>query len=324
MNRLAALFRTGSPPAKVATPRRAQTAPPAGSASRVIHVRLAAAQLLLVGSSLKEIQAEGPIAIERTPGGVLVTALAHLDGQPPTCRLDIPEGATVDLELGSGGLTVHRFRGTLRARVTTGGVSVEESEGKFRVVVPDGKVAFERVRGDIDVLTGSGTVTVRRTQGGLQAVSNSGEMEFEDIQGPIAARTINGSIDALDLAGTVRLSTRTGAVHVAGQCGPLTIRTQSGDVDLNCSIVAHTTLETLTGNLDLKLGPLTNAHLEARVGQGVVRAERISPLPGSNRRTLRGTLGRGESRLQLSSRVGVIHVAGPPLVPRKPITTATT
>jgi hypothetical protein len=319
MNLLAALFRSAPAPTKVVTARRQHTErPTSGNASRIIQIRLEAAQLLLVGSSLREVQAEGPISVERTLGGALITELAHSDGPWPICRLGIPEGATVDLELGTGRLTVHQFRGTLRARVTNGDVSVDESEGRFRVVVRDGNVAFERVNGEIDILTSGGTVTARRTQGGLQAVSNSGDLEFEAIGGFIAARTIDGSIDALDLHGTARLSTRTGTVRVAGECGQLTVRTQSGDIELDCSIVAHTLLETVKGNVDLKLGPLTNAHLVARVGRGVVRAERISPLRGSNRRTLRGTLGRGESRLQLSSRVGVINVAGPPRVARTP------
>jgi DUF4097 and DUF4098 domain-containing protein YvlB len=211
---------------------------------------------------------------------------------------------------------VRNFRGTVLARVESGGVSVEQSEGRFRVVVPSGKVDFERVRGEIDILTSNGSVTARKTHGGLQTASTGGAMEFEDINGPIVARTTNGSIDASDLRGTARLSTRTGEVRVSGTCGPLTVRTQSGDVSLDCSIVAHTTLETHKGNLALKLGPQTNAHIEARVGQGMVRAERIAPLPGSSRRSLRTTLGLGQARLRLTSGLGLINLSGPPLAPR--------
>ena len=107
--------------------------------------------------------------------------------------------------------------------------------------------------------------------------------------------------------GSTRLSTRTGEVRISGECGPLKVRTQSGDVTLKGSVTAHTTLETLKGNLDLKLGPHTNAHLQAKVGQGVVRTERIAPLPGSSRRTLRSTVGLGEFRLRLESGWGA-HV----------------
>jgi putative adhesin len=320
MKFLGALFGSPAAPAKVAAPARQHPTRPAatGTATRIIHVRLEGAHLLLRGGFLADVQAEGPMSIESAPDGVLVTGHARVDGPPPMCRLEIPYGATVDLQIATGGLTVRDFRGTLRARVQSGGVSVEQSEGRFRVVVPNGRVEFERVRGDIDILASNGTVAARQTRGGLQAVSSGGAMEIENIDGPVVARTTNGSIDASDLRGTARLSTRTGPVRVSGVCGQLTVRTQSGDVTLDCSIVAHTSLETYKGNLDVKLGPQTNAHLEAKVAQGVVRAERIAPLPGSSRRTLRSTVGLGQSRLRLASGLGVINVAGPPRVARVP------
>jgi hypothetical protein len=317
MNLLGVLFGSGSAPAKVAPAVRQQHTPrPAGNPVRTIQVRLTAAQLLIRSGSYTEIQIEGPISMERGPDGIQITERFHIAGPPPICRLEVPEGLTIDLQLASGGLTVRNFRGTLLARVQSGSVSVEQSEGRFRVIAPSGRVDFERVRGEIDILTSNGSVAARQTHGGLQTVSTGGAMEFEDIDGPIVASTTNGSIDAADLHGTARLSTRTGDIRVSGECGPLTVRTQSGDVSLDCSITAHTTLETHKGNLELKLGPQTNAHIEAKVGQGMVRSERIAPLPGSSRRTLRGTLGVGQSRLRLTSGLGVIRVSGPPLVPR--------
>jgi hypothetical protein len=322
MNFLGVLFRNASAPANVATPAHQRTTRPAGNAAPIIHVRLEAAQLLLKSGSLTEVQAEGPMTVESAPDGMLITQRLRVEGPPPICRLEVPEGATVDLQLATGGLTLRDFRGTLRARVVSGGVSVKQSEGRFRVVASHGRVDFERVRGEIDVVTSNGAVTARKTRGGLQAVSVGGAIEFEDIDGPVVARTTNGSIDASDLRATARLSTRTGAVRVSGVCGQLTVRTQSGDVTLDCSIVAHTSVETYKGNLDLMLGPQTNAHVEAKVGRGVVRAERVSPLPGSSRRTLRSTLGLGQSRLRLASELGVINVTGPPPVARTPRATA--
>jgi hypothetical protein len=316
MKLLGGLFGSGSAPAKLAPAVRQHATRPAGGASRTVQVRLSSAQLLIRSGSYPQIQIEGPIKLENGPDGVLVTERFVVPGPPPICRLEVPEGLTIDLQLASGGLTVRNFRGTLLARVQNGTVSVEQSEGRFRVVVPTGRVDFERVRGEIDILTGNGSVAARQTHGGLQTVSTGGAMEFEDIDGPIVARTTNGSIQASDLRGTARLSTRTGEVHVSGTCGPLTVRTQGGDVSLDGSVVAHTTLETHKGSLYLKLGAHTNAHIEARVGQGMVRAERLTPLPGSSRRTLRTTLGLGQARLRLTSGLGVINVAGPPLQPR--------
>jgi len=316
MKWLGGLFGSGSAAAKVAPAARQHAPRPAGNAARTVQVRLSSAQLLIRSGSFSQFQIEGPIMLENRPDGVLVTEHFQVPGPPPICRLEVPEGLTIDLELASGGLTVRNFRGTLLARVQHGSVSVEQSEGRFRVVVPTGRVDFERVRGEIDILTSNGSVAARQTHGGLQTVSTGGAMEFEDIDGPIVARTTNGSIQASDLRGTGRLSTRSGEVHISGTCGPLTVRTQGGDVSLDGSVVAHTTLETHKGSLYLKLGAHTNAHIEARVGQGMVRVERLTPLPGSSRRTLRTTLGLGQARLRLSSGLGVINVAGPPLAPR--------
>jgi len=277
-------------------------------------VRLEAAQVLLKSGSVSEVEYEGPLSVASTSDGVLVTQSARvgIDGPPPICRLTIPNGATVDLRLATGGLTVRTFQGTLRARVQSGGVSVEQSEGRFRVVALNGRVAFERVGGEINILASNGSVMAHQTTGGLQAVSNGGAMQFDDIGGPLVARTSTGSIDASNLRGTARLSTHSGAVRVSGVCAQLTVRTHTGDIGVDCSIAAHTTLETHKGNLDLKLGSLTNAHIEAKVGQGVVRAERIAPLPGSSRRILRSTLGLGQFRLRVTSGTGVINVEGPP------------
>src|SRR5438128_728239 len=105
--------------------------------------------------------------------------------------------------------------------------------------------------------------TVQVRLNAAQLLIRSGSYTELHIDGPIVARTSNGSIDAVDLHGTARLSTRTGDIRVSGECGPLTVRSQSGDVTLDCSITAHTTLETHKGNLELKLGPQTNAHIEA-------------------------------------------------------------
>jgi hypothetical protein len=318
MNLLGVLFRSAAAPAKVTPSVRPHATPLAASATRIIHVHLESAELVLKSGPVTDVQTDGPMSVAPAPDGVMVTQLSVAPGPPPICHLEIPEDATVDLQLAKGGLTVRNFRGTLRARVQSGSVSVDQSEGRFRVVVPNDRVQFERIRGEIDILTSIGAITAREIHGSLQAVTTGGAMEFEHIDGPVVARSTNGAIHASDLGGTSRLSTRTGSVRVSGRCGQLTVRTQSGDVTLDCSIVAHTTLDTYKGNLNLKLGAETNANIEAKVGQGVVRAERISPLPGSSRRTLRSSLGLGQSRLRLASGLGVINVSGPPRVARTP------
>src|SRR5437870_3932373 len=168
MNFLGVLFGSPTAPAKMAASGREHATRPTitGTRPRIIRVRLEAAHLLLRSGFRADAQADGPISVESTLDGLLITALGRGDGPPPMCRLEVPEGATVDLQIGRGGLTVRDFRGTLRARIENGGVSVAQSECEFRVVVPIGRADFERVRGDIDILTSNDTVRARETRGG--------------------------------------------------------------------------------------------------------------------------------------------------------------
>src|SRR6266852_420465 len=110
MNLLGVLFGSGSAPAKVAPVARQHIPRPGGNSSRTIQVRLTAAQLLIRSGSYTEIQIEGPISMEHGPEGIHITERFHVAGPPPICRLEVPEGLTIDLQLASGGLTVRNFR----------------------------------------------------------------------------------------------------------------------------------------------------------------------------------------------------------------------
>jgi DUF4097 and DUF4098 domain-containing protein YvlB len=108
-----------------------------------------------------------------------------------------------------------------------------------------------------------------------------------------------------------RFSTRTGAVRVSSAYRQLTIRTQSGDISLSGSIIDHTTIETSRGSVEVRLGPKTDARIEASARQGVVRSERIALAPGSGRRKVRSLVGNGRARLRLETGMGVVEIAGP-------------
>jgi DUF4097 and DUF4098 domain-containing protein YvlB len=163
----------------------------------------------------------------------------------------------------------------------------------------------------VDVLTINGGINAKQIDGDLQVVSNAGPMEFEQVQGSITARSTSGGITAKLIKGPVRLTTRTGSVKVSAADGPLKVRTQSGDVLLETSIVDHTTVETFKGNLDVRLGPATDARLDVSARQGVIRTKFISLGAGSSRRVLRSTFGAGRARLRVATGLGAVDIVGP-------------
>ena len=280
--------------------------------TRTIVIRMARAQLVLISSARSDIRAEGPaiVTADHDGGATIVERLPALEVHP-VCRVEVPDGSSVELHSEGGDLTAYQFKGNLRARLTEGQSRIDKCEGRFRVVSGHGAVVVEHVRGSVDVLSSTASVTARDVRGELQVVSDAGSITFEEIDGPLVARTTTGSIQASGLKGTTRLSTRTGVVKVADVYRQLTVRTQSGDIELSSSIIDHTTIETFKGRVDVQLGKRTNARVEAVAKQGIVRSERIALQPGSSRRLLRGILGEGRVRLKASTGMGVIEIIGP-------------
>jgi DUF4097 and DUF4098 domain-containing protein YvlB len=274
-------------------------------------VRLSRAQVVLSTGAGSDVRAHGPAVVQKGADGVLVTDKPAGGELRPICIVEVPAASTVEVQIETGGLTVQNFQGNLRARLANGSARVTQSEGRMRIVAAVGSVTLQHVRGGVDILTTNGGVNARQVDGDLQVVSNAGAMEFEQIQGSITARSISGGITARLLKGPVRLTTRTGLVKVSQADGPLKVRTQSGDVLLETSIVDHTTVESFKGNLDVRLGPATDARLDASARQGVIRTKFISLGTGSSRRVLRSIFGAGRARLRLATGLGAVDITGP-------------
>lgn len=280
---------------------------PAGA----IVIRMTHAQLVLTSSARSDIRTDGPVILSGDGDGVSIVERGPMLELHPVCRVEVPDGSSVELHSETGDFTAYQFKGNLRARLVEGQSRIDKCEGHFRVVAGHGGVVLEHVRGGADVLSSTGSVTARDVKGDLQVVSDAGFLTFGDIDGAVVARTTTGKIDANDLKGTSRLSTRSGSVKILDAYRQLTVRTQSGDIELNSSIIDHTTLETFKGRVEVQLGPRTDARVEAAAKQGIVRGERIALQPGTNRRLLRGIVGEGRVRLKVSTGMGVVEIIGP-------------
>jgi DUF4097 and DUF4098 domain-containing protein YvlB len=287
---------------------------PQASASmvRTIQVRTVDAHLVLTSSPRHDVYTEGPVIVSETADGVFSVSERRPANEPhPICRVNVPLGCVLDVQMETGSLVVFQFNGTLRARLRFGSVKMNHIQGRLRIVTGTGAVEVDNLRGGLDVLSGSGHVTARTVAGDLQVVSDSGGIDLSGIDGPVAARSITGGIRAEGLTATARLGTRTGPITIERAMRQLTARSQAGDLSWTGSVLDHTTLETFKGRVEVKLGPGTDARIQATARQGVVRTERLALSPGSGRKSIRATLGSGKARLRLSTGLGVIEITAP-------------
>lgn len=208
----------------------------------------------------------------------------------------LPIGDRVDLETGSGDVTVVAAGGSPRLELETvkglwgapevkvsrgagGRVSVDaDCRGPFshscsvelRVLIPRSTTLVAR--------TGSGTVDVRGVQGGVDAETGSGDVELSDVGGErVRADTGSGTVRASRVdAAEVVAETGSGDVELAAIRAPdaTTVDTGSGTVELTVPDVGYAfELDTGSGDeqVDVRRDPGAPRRIGIDTGSGDIR-----------------------------------------------------
>ena len=158
----------------------------------------------------------------------------------------------------------------------------------------NGEVTVTGATANVMAHSGNGEIRVGRGAREVEVSTGNGEVEVEEASGPVAARTGNGE------------------VRVATGAGPVTATSGNGDI-----IVRMTTLpeagdmEFRTGNGEVRLEVPENfrGQIDASMGHGRFSSDFPITLEGRfSPQRLRGTIGGGGRRVQLSSGNGDIEI----------------
>jgi hypothetical protein len=154
-------------------------------------------------------------------------------------EIEVPEGVAVRGENGSGDL---RLTGVAEVDVEagSGGISVTDSSG------------------DVTVGTGSGDIRVRSVAGSLTASAGSGGIDARDVSGGSAqVKTGSGDVTlALDRPADVRGEVGSGNLTVTVPAGRYRVQTSTGSGDANVGVTQDPTAEHLL-DLDSGSGDIT-------------------------------------------------------------------
>ncbi|MBB4638316.1 DUF4097 family beta strand repeat-containing protein [Longimicrobium terrae] len=127
----------------------------------------------------------------------------------------------------------------------------------------------------------------------------------------LVASTVSGDVRADDLRGDVRANTVSGDVRV-GTSETASATTVSGDVDVTFGAMSgNTTFSTVSGDVTVRAGDRVNAEVTATTVSGDIDGDfgverNQSRSPGN--RTAHGQIGRGGSRVRISTVNGDINV----------------
>lgn len=131
------------------------------------------ARRLLEGIALKiegnTVRIEGPASSGRREGGWTASLL-----------IQVPKGATIDLDARNGGISIYKTDATITAETVNGGISLHGASGKITVEAKNGGVSVKDCKGDIQVRVQNGGMNIDLGQDwqgtGLRASTHNGGM----------------------------------------------------------------------------------------------------------------------------------------------------
>lgn len=189
--------------------------------------------------------------------------------------IEVPRGYNVDLRTSAGDLSVSQL---------TGEASVKTSDGDIHVA---------DIVGPVHLQTSSGDIELANIKGSVVAISSSGDLLMRDLQGQIDVKTSDGDINAHRIDGRIAA------------------RTSSGDVNVQLlGSNRGVTLDTSSGNIDLRVPKDISALLDASSDSGSVRAELAITTTTVSERRLQGTINGGGDRIHARTSDGDVRLHG--------------
>jgi hypothetical protein len=156
-------------------------------------------------------------------------------------EITVPASCDIQVENGSGRISVQGTAGDIRLRTGSGGVEAYDLQGQ------------------IAIKTGSGGIRLGNLQGNMLVTTGSGGVKGDELQGQLSLTTGSGGVvlNQSRLAGTSRIFTGSGGITFEGSLDPR----------------SSTEMKTGSGGIVLHLPANTSFLLDAKTGSGGVRNE---------------------------------------------------
>lgn len=114
----------------------------------------------------------------------------------------------------------------------SGPMSVNNISGDVRITDGSGSTDINEITGSLDVKDGSGSLTVSNVKGNVSIDDGSGHLEMSDIKGSVKIDDGSGSIVAKRISGAADIEDGSGDLTVRNVDGPVTIDDGSGSINV--------------------------------------------------------------------------------------------
>jgi hypothetical protein len=196
----------------------------------------------------------------------------------------------------------------LRSTTGSGSHRIEGIRGNVEASTGSGSIVAREI-GSLSASAGSGSIDAERVNGSVRANAGSGRIQAGGVRGAITAKTGSGGIEvAQDGSGDVDVSSSSGTVRVRGVRGTLRASTTSGGLHVQGELRGDWELSAASGRVRVDVPDGSGFELDATTSSGSIDVGMPVTTTSTGRRTLRGTVHGGGSRLRVRTSSGSIDI----------------
>jgi DUF4097 and DUF4098 domain-containing protein YvlB len=237
--------------------------------------------------------ARGDVAVSGT-GGLDMTA-AHGD-----VHLNSITGS-VQAHLGNNkhDFSAHQIDGDLTADGNTNDLTISEVKGRFSI---NGDMF-----GEVHVENVTGPVSVHTSRTEVQIASLPGDLTFD-----------SDSLRVNESKGLVRVVTRSKDIELNQIYGDSYVENRDGRIAIEPAGVFNVEAKNSKGDVELTLPPNASASVSGRTHNGDIITEYSLNISGEEDKSVSGKIGSGQSKIDLSSSNGDLHIKKGAAMPPAP------
>ena len=196
----------------------------------------------------------------------------------------------------------------LRSKTGSGSHRIEGVKGDVHASTGSGSIVAREL-GSLSASAGSGSIDVERVEGAVRANTGSGRIQATGVGGAITARTGSGGIEVATAGGgDVEVSSSSGTVRIRGVRGALRASTTSGGLHVQGEPRGDWELSAASGGVRVDVPDGSGFDLDATTSSGSIDVGMPVAMTSTGRRTLRGTVHGGGSRLRVRTSSGSIDI----------------
>ena len=152
--------------------------------------------------------------------------------------LEIPDNVKININTGSGNLTIDQVNTEIRSNSGSGEVMLTAVKGDLDFNTGSGNVELEQVDGEISINVGSGNIRANSGTGNFSFNAGSGNIRLSDLKGDFDMNVGSGSIQAKSLSFTGSSTFNSGSGHVTVTLSSplehnISVNSGSGNATLN-------------------------------------------------------------------------------------------